>query len=113
MITDRPLARSCRPTFPIVVVLPPPFTPTNSHTLGAPGSKRRPRSAEARPFLRSSFNASSSASGSVMPSDFTRPRRSSRIEAVVAMPTSARIRASSMSSNVSSVMLDRDSTELT
>ena len=44
MTTERPAAASRRPSLPMVVVLPTPLTPTNSHTLGPPGSKCRSRS---------------------------------------------------------------------
>ena len=38
-MTERPSATCRRATFPIVVVFPTPFTPTNSHTFVAPSSK--------------------------------------------------------------------------
>ena len=47
---------------------PTPFTPTNSHTFGWPGSKRRRAVAAARRALSSPSSASSSAGGSVIPS---------------------------------------------
>ena len=67
MTTLRPSSACCLPTLPMVVVLPTPFTPTKSHTLGAPGSKRSVRSPVRRSALSWSLSASTRATGSVMP----------------------------------------------
>ena len=66
--TVRPCAFCSAPTLPIVVVLPTPLTPTNSHTFGEPGSpssKCSSRSAPSRRAVISSCSAVSSASGVV------------------------------------------------
>ncbi len=102
MTTLRPAAAWALATLPMVVVLPTPFTPTNSQTLGGPGSNRRSRLPLASDFFRSSFSTSSSCPPSVTPSAVARARRASRSRVVVATPTSARIRTSSRSSHVSS-----------
>ena len=94
MTTVRPSATSRLPTLPMVVVLPTPLTPTNSHTLGSPGSKsqravgRRAR----RAFELGLQRVERAASGSVMPVAFTRcrgARRAARWSAPT--PTSARM----------------------
>ena len=79
--TWRPSAICCAATLPIVVVLPTPFTPTNSHTSGCPGpaaSRCRSRSAPARRSFISCLRASRSWSGSVICFDLH--RRPQRIE---------------------------------
>ena len=108
--TCGPASRCWRATLPMVVVLPTPLTPTNSHTLG--GARRRgaversPRRRCASSALSSSFSRSSSSSGSVIASASAAARRS--VEDPLRWrptPTSARISASSSSSQVSSSTL--------
>ena len=73
--TRRPSPRCWLATLPIVVVLPTPLTPTNSHTLGlssSDGSKCSSRSAPARRSCISACRASSSSSGSVISLALTR-----------------------------------------
>src|SRR5581483_7493242 len=107
MRTERPSSRSRFATLPIVVVLPTPFTPTNNHTLGAPGVNCSVRSPARRAFI-SRFTASTSCAGSVMPSSLTRARTASRSSVVSVTPTSARSNASSRSSHVVSSIFARE-----
>ena len=108
-------------TLPTVVVLPTPLTPTNSHTStgsapasgvvgvrpsgASPGREPAPgRASEASAVdsiaTRSSLRASTRASGPPISPPLTRDRRSFSRPSVAPTPTSARIRASSRSSQV-------------
>ena len=105
------VAAAAAPTLPIVVVLPTPLTPTNSHTFGD-ARPRRPRSAargRRRRADRSSRPAARRAArpGSAISLALTRARRPSSSSSVTRTPTSARSSASSRSSHVSSVMPPR------
>ena len=87
------------PSLPMVVVLPTPLTPTNSHTLVTSGSRCSSLS-PSRVASSSALRAPTRSSGLVIPSCLTRPRMSSRMRPLSPAPTSARIRASSSSSQV-------------
>ena len=50
--TRRPSATCWAPTLPIVVVLPTPLTPTNSHTLGEPAAPARSAASRSAPSSR-------------------------------------------------------------
>ncbi len=108
--TRRPACTCWSATLPMVVVLPTPLTPTNSHTLGdpaSPGTNCRPRSAPSSRAVISARRASSKASGSVISFDATRARRPPSSSSVTRTPTSARSSASSSSSQVSAVIPER------
>ena len=103
----RPASVSRLASLPMVVVLPTPFTPTKSHTLGASAARARPRSPASRSFI-SAFSAPSSSSPSSMAPSSTWARKVVRRSSVVATPTSAVISASSSSSQVSASTFERD-----
>ncbi len=80
-----PSARSRAASFPIVVVLPTPFTPTKSHTVGpVPSPVVSSGVSPSNIASRSARRASRRASGDFSTSpDLTLPRRSSRTRVVV------------------------------
>ena len=97
------------PTLPMVVVLPTPLTPTNSHTFVRPSSRCSVRSATGEPLLHLALErVDELVRRSSRPSAFTRARRPSSSSVVGPMPTSARSSASSSSSQVSSSIGGRD-----
>ena len=96
----------------MVVVLPTPLTPTNNHTVGAVSATCSSTEPASRAFI-SSLTASISSSGVVRPRSLTVERTASSSSWAGPMPTSARISASSRSSQVSSSMVDRDMIEPT
>ena len=101
--TTWPCADSRAPTLPIVVVLPTPLTPTNSHTgvapfrSGALTCSERSASRAARIWSASSCTSSSASTMSLSTAVL---RRRSSAAMVVATPTSAPSRASSRLSHV-------------
>ena len=99
-------------SLPMVVVLPVPLTPTIIHTAGAPlcFSSLRVRSRSSPIWPISSVRSSPRTwSTSRTPSTLTLVRRSSTICRAGTTPTSAVIRTSSISSQVSSSSRSRDS----
>src|SRR3954447_8005358 len=101
-ITDSPSSCfRCQASLPIVVVLPVPFTPTTIRSVGRLETSMRPSSLAAT-SASSSIRRSRSASPSVtVPASYSCSRRPTT-SAVVFVPTSARINASSSRSQVSS-----------
>src|SRR5215218_7689211 len=103
MTTLRPISRlRCQAIFPIVVVLPVPLTPTIIRIAGS-----AERSIGARPVEATSARISINRSRTATPSIGTAPDSTScssfsTTAAVVGAPTSARIKASSSNSQVSS-----------
>src|SRR2546425_11005860 len=95
--TLRPSPWSSLASLAIDVVFPVPFTPATSQTLGPLPAKRKLLSVRSRMATSSLRRASPSSSGL----SFWR-RRDSRMASVACTPTSARIRASSISSQASS-----------
>src|SRR6266480_399702 len=87
----------------IEVVFPVPLTPATSQTLGPLSEKRKVRSVRSRMPTSSARRASPNSSGF----SFWR-RRDWRMASVAATPTSARMRASSTSSQASSSSLPLD-----
>ncbi len=94
-ITSWSCSRSRCASFPIVVVLPVPFTPTKRRTLGCSPTSSVPGS----PMSASISSASAPSSPSLRSSRASSRRTSS---AVVGTPTSAKISASSSRSQASS-----------
>ena len=87
-----------------MVVLPTPFTPTNIHTFVSPAGQTRVRSPASSRLASSACSTVDTPSTVVILSVATRALTSSRMRVVVGTPTSARMRASSSSSQVSSSM---------
>ena len=102
-----PCSVSRLPTLPIVVVLPTPFTPTNSQTDGGASAVCSSTGPARRCFI-SAFTASISSTEVVMPRSLTVARTASSSSVAGPMPTSARISASSSSSQVSASISVRD-----
>ena len=103
---------SARASFPQVVVLPVPFTPTMSTTAGTPprGEVCSDRSVSSPSWARSSaLSRPRTSSGLRVPSTLTLVFSSSTISRAGTTPTSAVISTSSISSQVSSSSRSRDS----
>ncbi len=104
-------------SFPMVVVFPTPLTPTNNQTAGpgsppaAVGSLESERSKSRSRDAISCFTRASSAAESSTPVSATRACTASMISVAVRTPTSARISASSRSSQVRASMAPRENTD--
>ena len=110
--TVSPSPISARASFPQVVVLPVPFTPTMSTTAGTPlcGVVCSDRSMPSSSWVRSSvLSRPRTSSGLRVPSTLTLVFRSSTISRAGTTPTSAVISTSSISSQVSSSSRSLDS----
>src|SRR6266566_5926116 len=110
--TVYPSPISARASFPQVVVLPVPFTPTMRMTAGTPlcGEVRSDRSVSSPSWVSNSPRSSArTSSGPRTPSTLTLVRRSSTISRAGTTPTSAVISTSSISSQVSSSSRSLDS----
>ena len=112
--TLRPSATCCAPTLPIVVVLPTPLTPTNSHTFGEPSGPVGEVQLAVEPgqlvlHVRLAALEQLVRLGDLLaPSPGPAGRRAA--SSVTPTPTSARSSASSSSSQVSSSMPARPRT---
>ena len=98
-----PRATSAVAILPIVVVLPTPLTPTNSHTFGVTAASRcNVRSDVANWFVIASRNALITSSGERRVPSFTAARNGSSNRVANPIPMSASSNVSSSSSHVAS-----------
>ena len=100
--TERPAATCCTATFPMVVVFPTPFTPTNIHVVGFSAVRTRDRSAVLRAEVMESRNAAMTSSAERRSPEATRSRNGTIRVRASSAPMSARRSISSSSSQVPS-----------
>jgi len=110
--TEVPSSVRRRPTLPIVVVLPTPLTPTNSQMLGGEFDRFSSTEPASRDFI-SFLTASISSAGCVRPCSLTVALTESSSSVAGPTPTSARMSASSSSSQDSASIAERDRIEPT